>query len=492
MVGAKDSKTISKAKHPATTHTQVNTAGFTDTGKPSTDLSVKILCFYIFLLVSRVLDVSHLWSLHIPLLVLIVLIIAMLARGEFSKLFSSKITRGYTALTAWVLVSYVFSDWRGGSTGSVLASVQSLAIYLIIVQMVRTTADWQKVTGAYGYAVVVASLLSFYVGHKVNGRIAFSNGANADPNEFALILVLGLPLWWLANAGRPGFRTVLLLLGTALILIAFARAGSRSGLVAMAALFLVTFIFANVSQKFILFLIAVTVVVAGALFLPSYLKVRFTTFFSDSGERFDTQIQQKLIGDLGSTEARKWLLQQGISMTFEHPFLGVGPGLFADSSWNKRMRETGMGGSAQVSHNTYIQYSSETGIPGLIFFCIPLLLCMKYTLADYLARRRSDPDSAKLALYFFACLSVLSVGIFFLSLGYTSTIAVIFALATTLHTAALASPPSPQSVTDDLLTPEPASTRQPERLPLSTRSEFRFLYRRNPRKNKTRLRYNSE
>jgi O-antigen ligase len=484
MIGVKESKAISGARNPAAPGVQVKTTAFTDAEMPPSKVSVNILCFYIFLVVSRVLDVS-LWYLHLPLILLAVLTIIMLARGDFRKLFSSKITRAYTALTVWVLVSYGFSDWRGGSMGSALASLQALAIYLIILQMVRTTADWKRVTGAYAYAVVVAGLLSFYLGHTVSGRIALSNGSYADPNEFALVLVVGLPLWWLTNGGRPGFRTILLFLGTALILVAFARTGSRSGLVALATLWLVTLIFANVSQKFVIFLAAVIAVGAGALFLPSYLKVRFTTFFSSDGERFDSQTQEKLVGDLASTSGRKWLLEQGIGITFEHPFLGVGPGLFADSSWNKRKRETGMGGWAQVSHNTYVQYSSETGIPGLIFFSIPLFLSVKYTLAGYLARRRSDSDSAKLALYFFACLAVFSVGIFFLSIGYTYTIAMLFALATTMHDIVLASPldAEAQSMTDEIPARKSAAPQQqPERLPLSTHSEFRLLGRRNPRK----------
>lgn len=127
------------------------------------------------------------------------------------------------------------------------------------------------------------------------------------------------------------------------------------------------------------------------------------------------------------------LLIQSIQMTFEHPLFGVGPGVFASASWDERKKSVGAGGGLLVSHNTYTQISSETGIPGFILFVGTLLLCLKYAMSDFRAARAVDSDLAKSGFYMFSALSALSIGIFFLSVGYTHTLAVMFALAAALH-----------------------------------------------------------
>ncbi len=75
------------------------------------------------------------------------------------------------------------------------------------------------------------------------------------------------------------------------------------------------------------------------------------------------------------------LLRQSIQMTFEHPIFGVGPGVFAAASWDERKRAGIGAGNAQVTHNTYTQISSETGIPGFFFFIATVFLSFKYTLS---------------------------------------------------------------------------------------------------------------
>ena len=125
------------------------------------------------------------------------------------------------------------------------------------------------------------------------------------------------------------------------------------------------------------------------------------------------------------------LLIQSIRMTFEHPVFGVGPGVFSYAGWDERNKSGTSAGIAQVTHNTYTQISSETGIPGFILFAITLFLAVKFTWAEY--RAAADPELAKKARYLFETFVALSIGIFFLSVGYTYTVAVMFALAVSLR-----------------------------------------------------------
>jgi O-antigen ligase len=67
-----------------------------------------------------------------------------------------------------------------------------------------------------------------------------------------------------------------------------------------------------------------------------------------------------------STMSRRALLLRGAVMTAKHPVFGVGMGNFAPAS-NENLK-TGQRMDWGVSHNSYVQISSETGIPGLLFY----------------------------------------------------------------------------------------------------------------------------
>ncbi|HZQ51706.1 MAG TPA: O-antigen ligase family protein [Bryobacteraceae bacterium] len=467
----------------ATSRTAVTYPSAGDTAGPRGTFALTILAIYVYLLVSRVLDVSPIWFLHIPLLLLIVLTIILLARGGVQELFSLKIVKWFAACTVWVIVASVFSMWRGASLNYVQTSVEGFAVFLIVLQIPRTRQEWQKLAGAYAYATLTASILSFYLARSVAGRLALDNGSFADPNEFALILAVGLPFWWLKASRATGFRKALFFLCTIPILIAFARTGSRAGLLCLATIFVVVLFFASMTQRMLMCVFALAMVVLGAMFLPSYLKMRFTTFFqSDNISSLDAKTQFKIEADLSSTAAREQLLRQGIRISLQHPLLGVGPGVFAYVAWDQRKAETGVGGWAQVNHNTYLQMSSETGIPGLIFFAGTVFLCIRYTLADYRRLIKSKPELATIHLYLFTTLTSLAVGIFFLSEGYSNMLAIMFALAAGLHRIAEA-----RQEEGVLESPVPAQTRSgmapimpraaaPARAP--KRSPFRFGRRR--------------
>jgi O-antigen ligase len=397
-------------------------------------LTVTLLGLYIFLLSSRALEISRISLLHIPMILLGLLVISTLARGDLKYAFRSKTTVWFLALNAWVCVCFPFSRWRGGSLPYLVTSLESFLVYLLIVQLVRTGKDWRGVAKWYAVGVLAAGILSIFFGQSVEGRVAVMAGSLADPNEFALRLVLGLPFWWyLASQSGPVGKLVCFGLTTP-IFVSFARAGSRSALLALIVLFGMMFLFVNLKQKALMCAVAVVAIVAGVALLPAYLKVRFTTLFmKHDATQLTLEERSRLGGDIGSSEAREMLLWQAIGMTRERPIVGVGPGVFGDVAWNERKESSGVGGGLLVSHNTYTQFSSETGIPGFLCFVGTLLLSIRYALSDYRRNRERNPAIARSSLYMFVCLIGLAAGIFFLSVGYGMLLAVLFGLATSLH-----------------------------------------------------------
>ncbi len=406
-------------------------------GAQRSSFIVTVLVLYIFLLSSRALDVSRVALLHIPMILLGLLVVATLAKGELKYALRSKITVWFLALNAWVCFCLPFSRWRAGSMPYVIISVESFCVYFLIVQIVRTGKDWRAIAKAYAWGVLGAAILSIFFGQSVEGRVSVVAGSLADPNEFALRLVLGLPFWWyLASQSGPVGKIVSFLLTTP-IFISFARAGSRSALLALAALFAMMFLFVNLKQKALMCAVAVIALVAGIAFLPAYLKVRFTTVFArQDASQLNQEERARLGADIGSSESREMLLWQAIRMSLVHPIVGVGPGVFGDVAWDERKANLGVGGGLLVSHNTYTQFSSETGIPGFLCFVGTLLLSIKYALSDYRRNRERDPVIAQGSLYMFVCLIGLAAGIFFLSVGYGMLPAVLFGLAASLNMAA--------------------------------------------------------
>src|SRR4051812_38105462 len=355
-----------------------------------TRLGVKLLAIYVFLLTGRALDVSPIWFLHIPLIMLLLLMIMTVAGGDIKRAMSSSISKYFAAFTVWVVVCYPFSYWRAGSFPSVQWQLQSFAIFLIIVQMVRSVSDWQKIAGAYAYATVTAALLSFYMGVSVQGRVALPGGTLGDPNEFALTMVAGLPFWWFKASRAEGFKKVAFLLATVPMYAAFARAGSRSGLIALVALMFIALVFSKGNQKIMIVVGALIAVAASSVLLPDYLKARYMTFFSHEGT-YDKATSNRLGADIASSEERKALLIQSLQMTLQHPIFGVGPGDFSFVSWDQRKASTGVGGESLVSHNTYTQISSETGLPGFFFFAATLVFSFRYAYRSYRESVANDP-----------------------------------------------------------------------------------------------------
>ena len=396
-------------------------------------LGAAILAVYVFLLTSRVLDMGVIGYLHIPMTLFIVLMAMALAKGSLQTVFqSSKVVKYYCFFTIWVLLSFPFSAWRGGSTPFVQSQLQSFIILVIIVQLVKTKRDWERVATAYAVATLTAAVMSFFMGVSIEGRVALFNGFLADPNAFALFMVVGLPFWWLKASRSSGIKKLFYYACTAPIYPALARAGSRSGMLAMLVLFAVTFYFANGSRKVLIILLGLVGGVAAFVALPDYLKVRYMTFFVSNAS--DNAMQGRLDADVQSSEGRRMLLIQSVRMTFQHPVLGVGPGVFNVVAWDERKATLGpKAGAALVSHNTYTQVSSEIGLPGFFLFVGTVFLCFRYTLVDYRNLSKKDPDFAVSGRYLFSSLAALSLGIFFLSVGYTHLLTIIFALAASLH-----------------------------------------------------------
>ncbi len=275
------------------------------------------------------------------------------------------------------------------------------------------------------------------------GRVSIDVGSFADPNEYAMILLMGIPLWWLmANSSTHPFKKFLPLVCTIPIFIIFFKTGSRGGMMGLIAVLLALFWKASIPKKFLIVTASLLALVISLIYLPSYLLQRYVTFSAvDSNTDIDQASRQQLEGvDVRSAEGRRKLLIKSIEVTLHHPLFGVGPGNFPVAVFEDA-KQNGEQYAWFVTHNTYTQLSSETGIPGALLFLGMLFRSFKSVneILRLTAERGPSPrsDLWKAALYLRLSLIAISVCGFFLSDAYTGLFYIFAGLCISFHRSAM-------------------------------------------------------
>jgi len=116
-----------------------------------------------------------------------------------------------------------------------------------------------------------------------------------------------------------------------------------------------------------------------------------------------------------------------------HPLLGVGPGNFPVAQSDLALAR-GQRAIWHVTHNTYLQLSTEMGIPGLVIYLVFLYQVFKM-LNSIIRTRFSGPewrDLRLLSISLRAALIVFLVFAFFDNLAFNADIPVLAGLATAL------------------------------------------------------------
>lgn len=276
--------------------------------------------------------------------------------------------------TFWLCVSLPFSVWKGGSFALLTERwIISLLVFLAISGALNTFAQCRKAV----YAMAAASFLIMLMSFRFGGgeRLSFAWGTLGNPNDFAAFLLLGVPfcLYVFLDQSRLLWKAAVVL-GVVGILLLVLRSGSRAGFITLLGMAAVMFWHLSLANKIKL---AVAVLVSAPLFValtPSSTWQRLTTFAETESELLEEN------PDLGAATASYWarrkLALDALELTLRNPLLGVGPGQFAPAA-------AGMAASRgeralwRETHNTYLQVSSECGLPGLALLLALLLYCFR-------------------------------------------------------------------------------------------------------------------
>lgn len=329
-------------------------------------IGINVLLLYLFLVMSRILDlIPGSGTFRIPLVLMVLLLLLLVVSGEFARSLSVTGVRLTLALFGWAAVSTVFSVWRRGSLDFMKDLFLLVVVFLAIATLVQTAQDLRRVVAVQMVAITLASVMSFFAGGD-NTRLALSEGSYGDPNGFAAAILQAMPLCFLYNSRLHGPVTKLLSALTLLpMLLAFLRTGSRGGMIAFVLMGVMLFFRVDFLKKVMLVVVGAGLAVGALFLLPESLRVRYMTLF---GTPQETRADLDLGGASSSSEARLALLKLSVQLTLQNPVFGVGPGMFPVAGDIEAKSEGRPRGTWQVTHNTYTQVSSELGFPGLFLF----------------------------------------------------------------------------------------------------------------------------
>ena len=332
------------------------------------------------------------------------------------------------AFVAWVTVTVPLGLWRSGSLPFYGGIIQSLFFFGLAAGLVFNVRHSQLIMNTLALSILVAAILSRFFGTDAGGRLALAVGEYQDPNEYSMCLLMGIPLWWrIAATSNAKLLKFISLLCTIPIFWVLSRTGSRGGSIGLIAVLLILFIGASIGKKALIIAITVFGLLTTVAYMPDYLKARYQTYFqADAGEPGD------LGADAASGRERKDLVIKSIFITMHYPIFGVGPGNFPVAVFEDA-KAHGERYPWLVTHNSYTQISSETGIPGLILFVAIIVYAFKsLSLVLTLTGPRSPtplPDIESTARYFRLSLIGVCVCMMFLSVAYTPLIYILAGIA---------------------------------------------------------------
>jgi O-antigen ligase len=344
-----------------------------------------LLCF-LFMIFSRIFDM-YLSSLHIPGISERVMVVMILVSGSFWRPFQTTIGKRFLWLSAWMAIGVPFSAWRGDSF-SILTHQwwAAMIVFVAVAGLITDLQQYRRSALVLAVALFALSVFCLHFGSMEGGRLFMANRSRfANPNEMAQAMLIGIP-FWLAISKRASSPIIKILAGCVLLLMSYiiAKTGSRGALISFAVLYLVLLYHATAIGKAGLLLSGSLLLCVAIAFLPSALKDRYRTIFSeDKPEVEEAGEEGLLLSAVSSTESREHLFRQSLILTATHPIFGVGLGQFAVAENALAISQGRKKGSWLGTHNSYMQVSSETGVLGAFLFISILFLTLKTTHSLY-------------------------------------------------------------------------------------------------------------
>ena len=299
-------------------------------------------------------------------------------------------------LFGYLCLSIPGSLWPGGSFDLVVNVFTKSVLIVIAAMCAFTTVErLRRVILVQIFAMLTLALLA--LNHdRYMGRMLGVGKMFGDPNDFALNLCVVLPLCVAMLLSRRSLSWRLFWTGASgLTLVTILSTYSRGGFLTLVVVAIAMWRLFRFKTLAVVLLAIVCAITLGLFDLGS----------SSYIDRIKTITDPQADGT-GSAQARRQLFARSIEITLEHPFLGVGPGQFAQIS-----------GNWHETHNSYTQLSSEAGVPALLIF----LALIWRTFKNLRKARESEQgtEASLLARGLYCAFVGYLVGAFFLSTAFS-------------------------------------------------------------------------
>ena len=409
---------------------------------PHLILGLLLLIAELFNIVTRFFE-FYLTGFHIPMIISALLGVALVfvISPQSWNLFQWT-TKLMLMGFIWISISTVFSTWRSNSVTQLTGYVFLATVGVAIIAMVDTPAWFVRILTITGLFYGFTALMAFFLARPDAPRLELWRGTYSDPNIYGLTVLTGLPImWWLMKSGNIFMRVTALMLSLVMLWVIL-KTGSRGAFISVGLILLLVVFYASPMKKILIVTGLIIGVFAASMLLSTYAKKRLFTMFDSSVSEEDMSNlsgaeRNSLQGDVGSSESRWQLLVDSLEITARNPIFGVGPGNFGEMRWQMHLLRVGRNIAAQTTHNTYTQFSSESGVLILVIFLAQIFDAFRNL---RVVRKWNSRDgympSAKLlsaAHYLRLVLVALAGGAFFLSLAFNGPFCIIFGLSLALR-----------------------------------------------------------
>jgi O-antigen ligase len=266
------------------------------------------------------------------------------------------------AFTLWGAATLLWTLDATATTTSMITLVQLLVMVWLVWELCHTEERRRRVMQAYvfgAYVAVIDGFSNYLAGEEATFRRFAATGF--DPNDFAVVLALGIPMAWQLVHGRRPWLVAVNLAYIPAALLAITLSASRGGAIAATVALLVVplgFVALPRGARRGVLVFGVALLAALPFAAPAIEDLAETSLY-----RFGA-----LTGGLteGSLNERGVIWRAGIETLPERPIRGVGLGAFPAAVERA-------GGIAEVAHNSFLSVLVETGTVGAVLFVAILL-----------------------------------------------------------------------------------------------------------------------
>ena len=246
------------------------------------------------------------------------------------------------------------------------------ALYYLITNILIERSNLKKFLIVYLLCNLVLVLTGVATGGSegdLSGGV-FAGGFLSDSNDYALAVNIIFPFFWYFHIyEKQRLRKIIFAIATLLCILAVIYSFSRGGFVGLSATILYILLTSRKKLRNLVLLIFLLSILA-TLTPRSYIeKMQTITQAAESSKRSSSQIRLNL-----------WKI--GLVMTIRNPFFGVGPGNYPYKI-NEYGREV-LGDmdevwylAGRITHNAFINVSSELGISGFLVFMALIVIAYK-------------------------------------------------------------------------------------------------------------------